>query len=339
MVRARVQSTPSFYLYDNIDWMNISCLDANYAAKYGQTKHSDDFWVLRHAITHSKRTRDASKARLFLVGGLFNLLADSWKYRFWSTHKPCCVQGLCDLDLMQHAMTAVSHSRWFARKNGTDHVIVASHYASRKLLSNYTAFHQLNAISFERNDIGQTYCNLASTYVGRGCPLREKKYDVSFIASMRPNRSSFTLRRRACSWLGKQDLLSVGACGYWTRGHCPILGESRLGLHVRGDTYGSQRLMDILLSNTLPVFTHEEQYTILPPFFPWKNMTMLANTTTPKAFIDSLLAIRNASSNIQRLYRQANVTAIFDWSNPMLFETYMTAFATHCKHLPSISLW
>ena len=68
-------------------------------------------------------------------------------------------------------------------------------------------------------------------------------------------------------------------------------------------------------------------------------MTMLANTTTPKAFIDSLLAFRDASSNIQRLYRQATVTAIFDWSNPMLFETYMTAFATHCKHLPLISIW
>merc|ERR1712087_884970 len=73
MVRARHQSMPSFYLYDNIDWMNISCLDA---ARYRQWKHSDDFWVLRHALTHPKRTRDASKARLFLVGGLFNLLAD-----------------------------------------------------------------------------------------------------------------------------------------------------------------------------------------------------------------------------------------------------------------------
>ena len=317
-----IARTP-FYLYDSIDWMNVSCLtDA-----YKHTKHSDDFWMLHHATTHPWRTQNASNARLFVVGGLFNLLAES---EVW-TKASCCIQGLCDKDLFAHAMAIVANSEWFARKKGTDHVIVASHYASHRLMSRYAATRRMNAVSFEKNIISPKYCNLASTYVGNGCRSKHhKRYDVSFVGNMAPKKKAFGARRQACSWLGHQNALSVGLCGHG-RSHCPMLGESRLGLHIRGDTYGSNRLMDIFLSDAVPVFTHAEQYSILPPLFPWRDMTMLADVSSMSAFIESLLSFRNASAATQRQNQIKNASVVFDWSNPTLFEKYMTAFATRCR--------
>jgi len=53
---------------------------------------------------------------------------------------------------------------------------------------------------------------------------------------------------------------------------CPTLPMAKYGFHIRGDTWGANRLMDILLSRTVPIFTAEEQYAILPDFVPWRDL-------------------------------------------------------------------
>jgi hypothetical protein len=42
------------------------------------------------------------------------------------------------------------------------------------------------------------------------------------------------------------------------------------GFMSRGDTWGSNRLVDAIISCTVPIFTAEEQYKILPSFYQWR---------------------------------------------------------------------
>lgn len=307
---------PPFFLYDSLDWMNVSCLGGEYA----HFKHSDDYWMLRHAAAHPMRTRDPSAARLFFVGGLFNLVVENQAY----SHKACCLGNTCDDRLVVRHLETVWQSEWYARRNGSDHVVVASHYASLKLLKRHGIFDVMNVVRFEHNLFGQR-CHLASTYVGRKCRSEPKRYDVSFVGAMHPTRAKFHLRRETCAWLKGQTRLSVGECGQ-RQSHCPVVAQSRLGLHMRGDTFGSNRLMDILLSDTVPVFTHPNQYSILPPFFPWRSMGMLADTTTRERFFESLVVIR---SEVHRVDLR-NTSTLLDWTLPHLFERYMVAFGDGC---------
>jgi hypothetical protein len=66
------------------------------------------------------------------------------------------------------------------------------------------------------------------------------------------------------------------------------LANARYGFHVRGDTWGSNRLMDTLMSYTIPLFTNEEQYKILPSFYPWKDVSYLVNVTNKRSFLASI---------------------------------------------------
>lgn len=312
---------PRFYLYDTLDWSNVSCLHPDYP----HSKHSDDYWMLRHAAMHPMRTRTPSAARIFLVGGLFNLIVENLAY----SHNRCCVGDTCDDRLVVKHMETVWRSEWYARRNGSDHVVVASHYASFRLLRRHGLFDTMNVVRFEHNRLGKR-CHLASTYVGRKCKPERKRYDVSFIGSMKPSREKFRVRRKACAWLKEQTRLSVGECGE-RQSHCPTLSRSRLGLHMRGDTFGSNRLMDTFLSETIPVFTHRTQYSILPPFFPWRTMGALADTSTRDRFLRSLVAIQGRVHEIDA----RNASTLLDWSLPHLFERYMEAFACDCTNVMS----
>mmetsp|Transcript_14222 Transcript_14222/g.36001 ORF Transcript_14222/g.36001 Transcript_14222/m.36001 type:complete len:217 (+) Transcript_14222:1360-2010(+) len=184
--------------------------------------------------------------------------------------------------------------------------------------------------------------HIAHMYYGNACePLSdgEKTSDVAFVGTMYdPDDSKLLLDKRVrfrkrwdvCGWLGDQDSVTVGACGPGEQ--CPVLAEARLGLHMRGDTWGSNRLMDILLSETVPVMTDRMQYQVLPPFMPWDKMTVLANIDTKQDMLHSLQTILNGTSREYQRVRQFNldnnVAALVDWEEPHLFNLYMAAFYT-----------
>jgi len=67
-----------------------------------------------------------------------------------------------------------------------------------------------------------------------------------------------------------------------------VLAQSRFGFHVRGDTFGANRLFDTILSGTVPIFTFKEQYDILPQWVDWKGLSYFVSITTEDAFTESL---------------------------------------------------
>ena len=67
-----------------------------------------------------------------------------------------------------------------------------------------------------------------------------------------------------------------------------MLAQSRFGFHVRGDTFGANRLFDTILSGTVPIFTFKEQYDILPQWVDWKGLSYFVSITTEDAFTESL---------------------------------------------------
>jgi hypothetical protein len=74
-------------------------------------------------------------------------------------------------------------------------------------------------------------------------------------------------RRDVCNFIESFTNYSMPICGRGAQ--CPTLAEFKFGFHSKGDTLGSNRLMDNILSLTIPIFTQKEQYNILPDWYDW----------------------------------------------------------------------
>ena len=95
-----------------------------------------------------------------------------------------------------------------------------------------------------------------------------------------------------------------------------------VGLHLAGDTAGTNRLIDILLSDTVPVITADRQYDILPPFFPWKQMSVFAPVWNNKTYFLSALA-KAPVSTVAEFNAKHYIADKLDWRNNYMFEQYM----------------
>lgn len=306
-----------FYVYDDIDWMSIKC-DGILLENYGLYKHADDYFFLKHALEHPKRVKNPEheQASTFLVGGLLNLIVR----KLWD----CCIDSICNKDLVHQVDRTLLNSPWYQRNSGADHIVVASHFSSKKYLESFSAIKSCNWISFEENHSFNGIMRVANTYVGRRCPPVPKTHDIAFVASMHPERKTFQDRRNVCDWLRHQDRWNVSTCGPGKQ--CPTLAQARMGMHIRGDTFGSNRLIDTLLSNTVPVFTAKTQYDILPSFLPWKEMSVFVPVNSEESFRAAILrnvTFSNQVSKVAAFNRKYKVSSIVDWRNNFLFELYV----------------
>jgi hypothetical protein len=173
-------------------------------------------------------------------------------------------------------------------------------------------------------------------YVGRACPpVTSKVHDFAMVASIwnddsnPQKRDDFKSRKDICDWLGSNHTrnISVAACGWGKQ--CPALAEAKYGFHARGDTWGSNRLMDTILSRTIPLFTNEEQYKILPPFYPWREVSYLVNVTDYNSFfasIDDILS-RPQSEYVEKLQLIDDHMHLIDHKQPFQFDGYMAELA------------
>lgn len=139
---------------------------------------------------------------------------------------------------------------------------------------------------------------LPSLYVGKSCdPSTPKTADFAMIGTLKDNDPMFVNRTNICNWLLNSTSFdySVSDCG--TGEQCPALAQARFGFHPRGDTFGSNRLMDTLLSGSVPIFTHRQQYDILPQgIAPWHEMGVwIPITSRPKfdKYVQKLLTLSN----------------------------------------------
>ena len=317
------QPVAPFFVYNDTRWMKMTCNGASITHFLERHfKHTDDYWFLKHALHHPSRTLDPARASVFVVGALLNIL-DAQHVVY---HQRCCVDSVCGRELVRRTERRLKKSEWFRRREGADHVVVASHWSTLhwKSLSLKKSPHiaSCNRITFQSNNVKHGRLHLGKTYVGRRCARQNKTHDVAFVATM---KKKFPWRRQACEWLRNVTDLSVRHCG--SGDQCPALAEARVGLHIRGDSFGSNRLLDTLLSGTVPVMTNEAQYKILPPFLPWRNMSLFASMHSKEAFLSSLRAqMLYRSDEVARFNEDSRVAERVDWEKPFLFEEYMRAF-------------
>jgi hypothetical protein len=326
-----------FFVYEDLLWFrNITFSwapspveqrtlhDLNEIMDNFNSKHYTDVYFARAALQHPMRTLDPSKAKLFVVPTLLNLLAGR-KYRKGSKF---CYKSLCNRDLVEYADDFLANSRWFQRHQGSDHIVVRSEWYTLQNvpMPNIRSCHEIRFEDRKYNNANRF--SIPDYYVGQPCtPTDEKKeHDFAMIATLEPG-SKFLSRQRICDWLVNKrtkatPIYDMPICGKGLK--CPTLAKSKFGFHVRGDTFGANRLMDTLLSETVPVFTMKEQYSVLPDWIDWDRISYFANVANQTEFLSSIARMAKDEPLYQQKYRNAvSNRDLFDWATQVPFDTYM----------------
>lgn len=335
--------------YTNLNWLDfqVQRSSVNYFKNY---KHSDDYWLLQAARRHRMRTYDPEKAKLFFVPTLLNAAYELPCITFQKSGEKKCFHSY--ESVFAFADAELAKSKYFQRYQGRDHVIVASHWKTLEPNVEIPNIRRCNIINFEDSyptPIGGS-TSLPSMYVGRRCESSYnmetgagKTFDLAMVANLQENSKSkwklghFRTRRNICKWIKddettnstKPSKYSVSLCGQGDQ--CPALAKARYGFHVRGDTWGSQRPMDSLLSRTIPLFTDKRQYSVLPPIVPWEKLSYLVNATTRQSLhksLDTILA-RPESEYREKQRLLEEYLPILDHKQVYQFDAYMTEFAKH----------
>jgi hypothetical protein len=345
-----------FYIYENpeLNWENATLDGMPYRPagmddKAFNAKHDDDYYMLRAALRHPLRTMEPSQAKLFYVPTILNAVLERGS-GYQLDRGQFCVNGQCFQRgrMRRHLLVkmvddALGRSPFFQKSDGKDHVITLSHFSSRGLSKDFTNVHKCHSIIFEREitDGSKQFpdrIRIPGMYIGNPCPQVPKTHDFAMIASLRDDESIpdyrkelFRARGRVCTWLRQETTATVHTCGGGSQ--CPALGAARYGLHVRGDTWGSNRLMDTIMSRTIPVFTNEIQFDILPPFFPWRNVSYIVNVSNRDAFKDAIYHImaRPVSDYDAKLKIIDENMHLLEHARPYMFDRFMAEFARELK--------
>lgn len=298
------------------------------------SKHADDILFARAALAHPMRTHNPEEAKLFVVPTPFNIIVESDRFG-----GRLCALGCCHhVKLMRHVDEVLGESKWFRRNQGADHIAVISHWKYWKIWEmegfRATNIAKCNLIAFERRDDSATKRGpfvFPSYYVGRPCaPVTEKQHDFAMTATFLPNQPKFQDRENICEWVQNDTAYAMPHCGPGVQ--CPGLAQAKFGFHARGDSFGSNRLMDTLLSGTVPIFTRAEQYDVLPSWIDWGIISYFADVSNRTSFLESLEQII-ADTDLY-VVKQGNVQAnrdLFDYNTLIPFDTYM--------HMLQCRLW
>lgn len=331
-----------FYVYDDLVWLEDATLDGQtiqqrLEAGYAD-KHADDLWFMASALSHPMRTANPAQAQLFVVPSLASqILSRDVQY---------CYRGICQTDLLLDMIELVLEgSPWFQRSNGADHVMVATHFLAPQVLPLHRTLLLCHMIVMEnRNFNDPDRFMLPSYYMGNPCPPleenngglpRKKTADFVQVASLKLKFTTFQSRRDICQWLARNRShnVTVEVCGQGRQ--CPALAAARYGFHARGDTYGANRLMDTILSETVPIFTQVEQYDVLPDWIDWHAISVFANVSNRDAFlrdVDGLVSPQVLESQYET--KLATIRAnrdLLEWRNGLPFDTYMYMLWWHLQ--------
>jgi hypothetical protein len=149
------------------------------------------------------------------------------------------------------------------------------------------------------------------------------KKDFAMVATPKPEYIFFRSRSNVCEWLQHGQNYSVSHCGQGPQ--CPALGQSRYGFHLRGNTWGSNRLTDTLLSGVSPLLASVEQIMIFPDFVSCLNLVYLVDVSSEVNFHKSLQGILMLSDEeCQEKLANINIhRGIFDHTKGRPFDLYM----------------
>eukprot|EP00934_Nitzschia_sp_Nitz4_P002385 Nitzschia sp. Nitz4//scaffold199_size41809//22222//23514//NITZ4_007454-RA/size41809-processed-gene-0.33-mRNA-1//-1//CDS//3329540573//2380//frame0 len=331
-----------FYVYDDIPWVNATYGDERLelnALSVKNPKHYDDFFFMKAALKHPMRTLDPTQAKLFVIPSLQNMF-DS---RSYFKDKDLCVGEICNKQLMQLAADFILNSTSF-KKYPERHIAMASHYARHEKWWKGKLGKSMPLVLWDSHNIGfenkktnsPNRCSFPKLHVGTACSLQNKTEDVTMIASLKPNDDRYHNRFSICSWIhlqnhsnvsveGSVPALRSGPCGWGET--CPALARAKLGFHARGDTLGSNRLMDTILSGTVPIFTLRKQYDILPDFIEFERISYfidMKKVQHPDSFLHQLEAIlQDTDTYGQKLDLILQHRHLFDWHTLHPFDLYL----------------
>ena len=293
-------------------------------------KHADDYFFIEGARRHPMRTHNISNARLFVVTVPLSTLVMQTLYK---SPIQVCWKGMCGSELLEYTDAFLAKSAAFQAQQGNDHILdngtwgwklIGGHKRYRNLM-------QCHWIGFgeapKTNARNRQY--FYKTYVGTKCEDAPKSNDLAMVASQKPNDKRFQSRRDICNWLSA-DQFDWSVCGKGQQ--CPALAQSKFGFHVRGDSFGANRLFDTLLSGTVPIFTQREQYGIHPDWFDWDQVSYFADVTNEASFMASIENIVADKKGYEERHR--NVLAnrvLFDWTTSIPFDMYMYQLQAHLR--------
>ena len=203
---------------------------------------------------------DPASAQLFVVPVLSNSILPNIVYKEGNT---ACWKDRCGRDSLVYIDSVLWNSTWFQRHAGNDRIAYNGCFGMERPEVNGERLHNIkkcNMITYEdqkpNNQSGLTFPKL---YTGTLCQMSSEKLYDAVLAGLLPNilkerkRKLFMPRSNMCQWMNEIDEYSMPFCG---RGkQCPALAQSRFGFHIWGDSFGANRLQDILLSGTIPIFT------------------------------------------------------------------------------------
>jgi Exostosin family len=321
-----------FYIYEELNW-----LDTGYRGnktfheilRNQEKKHQEDLHFYNAALRHPMRTRRPEEAKLFVVPFLSSIVIASLIYKDPAT---LCVNTTCGKDLLASLDQSLGNSKWFQRNEGKDHLATITYFGfahqfvkGRRQYKNLMKCHVIQWGEEKKvNIVSRLAFN--TFYVGTKCPLSPKTSDLAMVARDKP-RARFQSRRDICRWV-KGTNYSMPICGAGQQ--CPALAEARFGFHVRGDTYGANRLLDTLLSGTVPIFTHQEQYDLMPEWIDWSQLSYFAPVTNKTTFLSSLHTIlEDKEVSARKLKNVVKNSDLFDWETPIPFDTYMYMLQAH----------
>lgn len=329
--KALVLQVP-YYVYETstLNWENFTFQQGGPA--YADSKHSDDFWLYRASLRHPMRTKDPSNAKLFFVPFFLNAVPERKTcLHLNATWEKCFARPGAGY---RFADKQLGLSEYFQRSQGKDHVVVLSHWMGPP--HKVPNLLRCNMINFESHlpvPSSDDVTAIPSFYVGKPCHSLDsqwtitKTHDFTMVATMKPGNPDFSSREDICQWL-QNGSYSVSNCGFGDQ--CPALARAKYGFHPRGDTWGSNRVIDLLMSRAIPLFTDQHQYEILPPFVPWKDLTYLVNVSNQESFAASLKDILSRPASEYREKRRLieDYMHMFDHRKLYQFDAYMAEFAT-----------
>lgn len=322
-----------FYVYEDLLWHNMTYGDKKLSEMLEDrpTKNSDDYWTMKASLRHPMRTLDPERAQLFLVPTLMNFASDG------IAGGNCCNNGLCNQELVDFTTNYLAHSKYYQLSKGKDHIMVLSNWYSTHrpdIFKNNPVLPTLNQIQMaDRTLVHENRVSFPSTYVGDPCPVAfngNKTHDFVMVGSLwekapPAKKARFQSRRDLCQWLTtKRRHYRYSICGPGPQ--CPALAQAKYGFHVRGDTWGANRLMDTLLSGTVPIFTNEEQYKILPSWIDWKLLSVQVSLENPPAFLSGLDHILSHTDYDAKLQHVLDNRDLLDWHTGIPFDVYMFMF-------------
>lgn len=293
-------------------------------------KHAGDIHFIRSALQHPMRVLNPKDAKLFVVPTLLEQIRMRTMYGSNAEKEEAYIH-------LRKANEVLGASLWFQRHDGADHIAPISIWKTDKSTDKYfELLTRCNILQFHESSSDGNYIHpkyqhnrtmFKIFYVGSPCKpvtsFAEKTQDFAFIGSMNRNRWNYKLqkRRNACQWMTHHPTAnySHSVCG--TGEKCPHLSQALVGLHCRGDSAGANRLFDILLSGTVPVFTENIQYFTQSDFYNWGMISYFANVENETEFLDHM--DKNLSNKTDIMVKTQHVLEnrdLFDWQTLVPFD-------------------